>query len=91
MVVMVVLMIAHLEVLSWRPGQSHERWERPAPGLADGVLLELEDEEDEEADVCEGRGAGSESASEVGEEAIERFFLAPLQVQVNLLAVVYSP
>ena len=85
-------MIAHLEVLSWRPGQWYERWERPAPGpapglapgpgLADGVLLELEDGEEE----CEERGAGSESDS----EAILQDS-SPLEFGVNLLVEVYSP
>ena len=70
-------MCDHLEPLSWRPGQSQERWERPAPGLAEAELDELELELEEEVDlvvelyeetmeflgdeVCEGRGAGSES------------------------------
>ena len=80
------MMIAHLEVLSWRPGQRYERWERPAPGpapgLADGVLLELEDGEEE----CEERGAGSESDS----EAILQDS-SPLEFGVNLLVEVYSP
>ena len=75
-------MSAHLEVLSWRPGQRYERWERPAPGLADGVLLELEDGEDE----CEERGAGLESDS----EAILQDS-SPLEFGVNLLVEVYSP
>ena len=85
--------IAHLEVLSWMPGQRYERWERPAPGVADGgVLLEDEDEEDgeEDVDVCEGRGAGSESDSELGEEAIVRFFLVPFEVGVSVLVQVHS-
>ena len=70
-------MCDHLEPLSWRPGQSQERWERPAPGLAEAELDELELELEEEVDlvvelyeetmeflgdeVCKGRGAGSES------------------------------
>ena len=79
-------MCDHLEPLSWRPGQSQERWERPAPGLAEAELDELELELEEEVDlvvelyeetmeflgdeVCEGRGAGSES--EPDEEDIVR-------------------
>ena len=85
--------IAHLEVLSWMPGQRYERWERPAPGVAEGgVLLEDEDEEDgeEDVDICEGRGAGSESDSELGEEAIVRFFLVPFEVGVSVLVQVHS-
>ena len=70
-------MCDHLEPLSWRPGQSQERWERPTPGLAEAELDELELELEEEVDlvvelyeetmeflgdeVCKGRGAGSES------------------------------
>ena len=81
--------IAHLEVLSWMPGQRYERWERPAPGVADGGVL-LEDEEQEDVDVCEGRGAGSESDSELGEEAIVRFFLVPFEVGVSVLVQVHS-
>ena len=81
-------MCDHLEPLSWRPGQSQERWERPAPGLAEAELDELELELEEEVDlvvelyeetmeflgdeVCEGRGAGSES--EPDEEDIVRSF-----------------
>ena len=81
-------MCDHLEPLSWRPGQSQERWERPAPGLAEAELDELELELEEEVDlvvelyeetmeflgdeVCEGRGAGSESEPE--EEDIVRNF-----------------
>ena len=81
-------MCVHLEPLSWRPGQSQERWERPAPGLAEAELDELELELEEEVDlvvelyeetmeflgdeVCEGRGAGSES--EPDEEDIVRSF-----------------
>ena len=81
-------MCDHLEPLSWRPGQSQERWERPAPGLAEAELDELELELEEEVDrvvelyeetmeflgdeVCEGRGAGSESEPE--EEDIVRSF-----------------
>ena len=81
-------MYDHLEPLSWRPGQSQERWERPAPGLAEAELDELELELEEEVDlvvelyeetmeflgdeVCEGRGAGSES--EPDEEDIVRSF-----------------
>ena len=87
--------IAHLEVLSWMPGQRYERWERPAPGVAEGggVLLEGEDEDEdgeEDVDVCEGRGAGSESDSELGEEAIVRFFLVPFEVGVSVLVQVHS-
>ena len=74
--------------MSWRPGQSQERWERPTPGLAEAELDELELELEEEVDlvvelyeetmeflgdeVCEGRGAGSESEPE--EEDIVRSF-----------------
>ena len=87
-------MCDHLEPLSWRPGQSQERWERPAPGLAEAELDELELELEEEVEgleevdlvvelyeetmeflgdeVCEGRGAGSES--EPDEEDIVRSF-----------------
>ena len=81
-------MCDHLEPLSWRPGQSQERWERPTPGLAEAELDELELELEEEVDlvvelyeetmeflgdeVCEGRGAGSES--EPDEEDIVRSF-----------------
>ena len=81
-------MCDHLEPLSWRPGQSQERWERPAPGLAEAELDELELELEEEVDlvvelyeetmeflgekVCKGRGAGSESEPE--EEDIVRSF-----------------
>ena len=85
------MMTGNLDVLSWRPGQSHERCERPAPGLADAVLLELDEDEgededededvDEDEDMCEGSGAGSESDWESGKEAILRFFLAPLQAK----------
>ena len=78
----------HLEPLSWRPGQSQERWERPTPGLAEAELDELELELEEEVDlvvelyeetmeflgdeVCEGRGAGSESEPEE-EDIVRRF------------------
>ena len=81
-------MCDHLEPLSWRPGQSQERWERPAPGLAEAELDELELELEEEVDlvvelyeetmeflgdeVCEGRGAGSESEPEE-EDIVRRF------------------
>ena len=46
-------MCGHLEPLSWRPGQSQERWERPAPGLAEAELDELELELEEEVEDLE--------------------------------------
>ena len=46
-------MCDHLEPLSWRPGQSQERWERPTPGLAEAELDELELELEEEVEGLE--------------------------------------